>query len=251
MSSADSQPHDFTVIARRVVEETIGHQLVAGDRRGEGGKASSVEPMLAVIGSIVRRNSIRSTVRVTGIPQNRVKAMIVELGHACAQHRQTWIRGLICGKLCCKAMLVLQEKNRGPMSDKTRILHAGSAWTWTCIDLETAFVPLWLVGPDNPETAKVLAEQVGVLRSAISRSTGNQTSEKQPSEIVRIAHPWLATISDGFSRKVRRHAAALELLFAVHNFATANAAGASPAMAAGITDHVWTIAELINLAALE
>ena len=59
MLTLDNQPHDFTVIARSVVEGTIGHQLEVGNLHGDVGKALSVKPMLAVIGSIVSRNSIR------------------------------------------------------------------------------------------------------------------------------------------------------------------------------------------------
>ena len=267
----NNQPHDFMIVARRVIEDTVGHKLEVAALHSKAHPArerSSSTTILRVIESIVDRNSIRYTVRVTGIPQNQVKAMVAQVGHACAEHRRAWIRGTIRGNLCCKATLVLQEKNREPVRDDARLKSARSAWTWTCIDSKTGFVPLWLVGPHNPETMRVLVEEAGGLGggrihmegrdSAVSsahqpvfpqipRGPDEQTSTKHSSEILRIADPWLTTISDGLARKVRRHAAALELLFTVHNFATGNAAGVSPAMAAGIADHIWTIAEIVDL----
>lgn len=67
-------------------------------------------------------------------------------------------------------------------------------------------------------------------------------------EILRISHPWINLLSPGFSRKIQRHAATLALLFTFHNFATVDPVRrVSPAMAAGITDHVWDVSEIAGL----
>ncbi len=51
-----------------------------------------------------------------------------------------------------------------------------------------------------------------------------------------------------FSKKWSNHEAALGLFFAHYNFCRKHRTlkGASPAMAAGLTDHVWTVAELLE-----
>jgi IS1 family transposase len=57
-------------------------------------------------------------------------------------------------------------------------------------------------------------------------------------------------LTNAFSKKVSNHAAAVALHFAYYNFCrTHQSLGAktTPAMAAGVTDHVWTLDELIGL----
>jgi IS1 family transposase len=56
-------------------------------------------------------------------------------------------------------------------------------------------------------------------------------------------------LTNGFSKKVENLAAAVSLHFAYYNFCRVHASlhKQTPAMAAGITDHVWTLAELIAL----
>src|SRR5207247_11250283 len=56
-------------------------------------------------------------------------------------------------------------------------------------------------------------------------------------------------LTNAFSKKVENLAAAVSLHFAYYNFCRAHQSlkGKTPAMAAGITDHVWKLDELIAL----
>jgi hypothetical protein len=54
-------------------------------------------------------------------------------------------------------------------------------------------------------------------------------------------------LTNGFSRKFANHEAALGLFFAYHNFCQRHGTiKTTPAVAAGLTDHQWTVAELIE-----
>lgn len=56
--------------------------------------------------------------------------------------------------------------------------------------------------------------------------------------------------SSGFSKKVENHAAMVSLHFMHYNFARAHSAlgkQTTPAMAAGVADHVWTVQEIAAL----
>ena len=54
-------------------------------------------------------------------------------------------------------------------------------------------------------------------------------------------------LTNGFSKKWENHWAALCLYFAYYNFCRIHATiRVTPAMEAGITDHVWELAELIS-----
>jgi hypothetical protein len=56
-------------------------------------------------------------------------------------------------------------------------------------------------------------------------------------------------LTNGFSKKLENHRAAIALHFAHYNFCRRHQTlRMIPAMAAGITDHTWTMRELIGVA---
>lgn len=57
-------------------------------------------------------------------------------------------------------------------------------------------------------------------------------------------------LTNGFSRKVDNHKAAVALHFIHYNFARIHKMlRVTPAMEAGVADHVWTLEEIARLAA--
>jgi hypothetical protein len=55
-------------------------------------------------------------------------------------------------------------------------------------------------------------------------------------------------LTNAFSKKLENHGAAIALHFAYYNFVRVHQTlKTTPAVAAGITDHVWTIEELVGL----
>jgi len=55
-------------------------------------------------------------------------------------------------------------------------------------------------------------------------------------------------LTNAFSKKVENHAAPVALWFMYYNFCRVHQTlRVTPAMEAGIADHVWTLAELISL----
>jgi IS1 family transposase len=66
---------------------------------------------------------------------------------------------------------------------------------------------------------------------------------------LRMASKRFARLSNGFSKKIDCHLAAVSLYVAFYNLCrTHEALRMTPAMALGITDHVWSVAELIEAA---
>jgi IS1 family transposase len=56
-------------------------------------------------------------------------------------------------------------------------------------------------------------------------------------------------LTNGYSKKLENHEAAVGLFVCVYNFCRVHSSlQATPAMALGLTDHIWTIAELIDAA---
>lgn len=66
--------------------------------------------------------------------------------------------------------------------------------------------------------------------------------------LVKVQVRRMTRLTNAFSKKWRNHAAALAIHFARYNFCVKHGTlKKTPAMAAGVTDHQWTIEELLRL----
>lgn len=92
---------------------------------------------------------------------------------------------------------------------------------------------------------------VGVERRVITGDPGRiSTSYVERQNLsVRMASRRFTRLTNGFSKKAENHAAAVALYVAHFNLCRVHETlRTTPAMAIGITDHVWSIAELIDAA---
>src|SRR2546422_6610347 len=88
-----------------------------------------------VIAALVEGNSIRATVRMTGVAKNTVTKLLVDLGTVCSIYQDRVMRDLPCERIqadeiwmfCgAKAKNVPVEKHSDP--------NYGDVWTWVAID---------------------------------------------------------------------------------------------------------------------
>lgn len=107
----------------------------------------SNEQRASVIACLIEGNSIRSTVRMTGVSKKAVMRLLVECGDFCAEYQDRVFRNLKCSRIqvdemwsfCyCKQKNVTEEISAGHV--------AGDVWLWSAIDAETKLVPCWYVG---------------------------------------------------------------------------------------------------------
>ena len=92
---------------------------------------------------------------------------------------------------------------------------------------------------------------VGVNRRVVTGDPGRiSTSYVERQNLsVRMASRRFTRLTNGFSKKAENHAAAVALYVAHFNLCRVHETiRTTPAMALGITDHVWSIAELIDAA---
>jgi hypothetical protein len=70
---------------------------------------------------------------------------------------------------------------------------------------------------------------------------------------MRMSMRRFTRLTNAHSKKVENHMHAISLHFMFYNFARKHMSldGRTPAMAAGVTDHVWTVEEISNLAKIE
>jgi len=266
-TSQDNVIHDFTHAARNVVEATIGRKLTTPPAR------ETLSPSGSAISAIVRRSNIRSTVRLTGMPRNEVKKIILTAGQACARfHFEREVPPKLTS-LRCTALPAIRDKHQVAASKEGQLSYA---WTCTALDSRSAFVPMWQTGPKDAESIRAFLVRTSsfapagivvaldglelrcrhntlpddnAMRKAFGppiHFTSQAHNESGRNSDFGILAPWLGELPNGFAEKVRRHASLLALLFTYHNFASQNSHGVSPAMAAEVADHVWTIEELLS-----
>ncbi len=103
-------------------------------------------------------------------------------------------------------------------------------------------------------TAEVQSVEVVKVMGQPKRSDVSTAYVERTNLAMRMNSRRFTRLTNGFSKKAENHAHAVSLHFMAHNFLrahgtlTAEAKGykTTPAMAAGLTDHVWSVEELIE-----
>jgi IS1 family transposase len=107
-------------------------------------------------------------------------------------------------------------------------------------------------GPSDPDTRYSPAEWVGSERRTISgnpeRKHVSTSYVERQNLTMRMAMRRFTRLTNGFSKKVENHSAAVALHFMHYNFVRLHQAlRVTPAMAAGVTDRVWEISDVVQL----
>src|SRR5438477_6062724 len=114
----------------------------------------SAEKRTQVIGCLVEGNSIRATVRMTGVAKNTVTKLLVDLGTACSVHMDEAMRDLPCERLQVDeiwAFVGAKQRNVAPEKAED---GWGDVWTWVALDADTKLVPTYRVGPRDLQEAR-------------------------------------------------------------------------------------------------
>lgn len=270
----------------------------------------STEEKIRVVACLVEGNSLRSTVRMTGIHRTTIQKLLVELGAACSAYQDKAMRNLKLTRLQCDeiwAFVGCKQKN----VETTQHMRDGwgDVWTWTALDADTKLVPCWYVGTRDGGAAyhfihdlkARLANRVQLTTdghkaylTAVEDAFGAEvdyamlqkiygTTEGQGGEVryspaqcmgakkavisgqpdfahistsfterqnltMRMSMRRFTRLTNAFSKKVENHEAAVALHFMYYNFARVHQTlRVTPAMEAGIANHVWTIEEIVGL----
>jgi IS1 family transposase len=274
----------------------------------------STERRAQVIGCLVEGNSIRATVRMTGVAKNTIAKLLVDLGDACSAYQDRTLRNLHCERIQLDeiwAFVGAKQKNVRPDHNA----DYGDAWTFVAIDVDTKLVPSWLVGQrDASEAYLILSDLRERLAHRIQLTTDGHkmyitptaavfgsdidyamlvkqygsapadgpstryspapctgikvkkiTGAPDPAHIatsyverqnltIRMGMRRFTRLTNAFSKKAENLVAAVSLHFMYYNFARphqtltkAASTPTTPAMATGVADHVWTLAEIAGL----
>jgi IS1 family transposase len=113
----------------------------------------SIDQKVRVVSCLVEGNSLRSTVRMTGIHRTTIQNLLVELGKACSAFQDKTFRNLKLTRLQCDeiwAFCGCKEKNATPAQ---KAAGWGSVWTWSALDAKTKLIPCWYVGERDATAA--------------------------------------------------------------------------------------------------
>ena len=110
-------------------------------------------------------------------------------------------------------------------------------------------------GPDPSEERRfsppvVLAEERRVVTGDPDPAKISTSYVERSNLTMRMSMRRFTRLTNGFSKKVENLAAAVALHFMYYNFARAHKTlgrGVSPAMAAGLADHLWSVEEIAKL----
>jgi len=108
----------------------------------------------AVVAALVEGNSVRSTVRMTGVAKNTIAKLSLELGAACARYQDEALRELYCK---CLEMDELwgfcHSRQKNVPADKAGVFGHGDVWTFIAIDADTKLCPSFVIGSRDGGTA--------------------------------------------------------------------------------------------------
>ena len=261
-----------------------------------------------VIRCLVEGNSIRATVRMTGVAKNTVVKLLLEIGRACEEYQDKALRNLRSKRIQCDeiwSFVYAKQKNVTPEISAKQV--AGDVWTWTAIDADSKLIVSWMLGGRDAGTAKHfmndlasrLASRVQlttdghrVYLNAVEDAFGSEVdyamlvkiygvdaaidSKYSPAECIDCkpiainGHPdpkhistsyverqnlsmrmmmrRFTRLTNAFSKKVENHFAMLALYFFYYNFCRVHQTlRVTPSMEAGVTDHLWTIEEMVSI----
>lgn len=262
-----------------------------------------------VISALVEGNSIRATVRMTGVAKNTIVKLLEDVGMACAEYQDGAFQNLNVKRIQCDEIWsFVGAKAKNATQEQKEALNWGDVWTWVAMDADTKLVPCWLVGPRTADAAHEfitdlssrLASRVQLTTdghkpylTAVESAFGSEidyamlvkvygkTSKKEetrysPAECIGCEKHWVAgnpnpkhistsyierqnltmrmsmrrftRLTNGFSKKIENHAHAIALHYMYYNFVRIHKSlRCTPAMAAGVTNRLWEISDIVDL----
>lgn len=264
-----------------------------------------------VLACLVEGNSIRATVRMTGVAKNTVAKLLADVGAACAEYQDKTLRNLPCKRVQCDEIWsFVYAKQKNVKDAKAAPEGAGDAWTWTALCADTKLIACWAVGARDggvafdfiSDLASRLANRVQLTTDghrayleAVESAFGNDIDYAQlvklygenpnkgperkyspsnfcgtrvstvsgdPAEThistsyverqnltMRMSMRRFTRLTNGFSKKLENLGHAVALHFMYYNFGRIHQSlRITPAMEAGISDHVWSLEEIAGLA---
>jgi len=267
----------------------------------------SIEKRTQVVSALIEGNSVRATVRMTGVCKDTVLKLLVDLGTACAAYHDANVRNVRPRHVQCDEVWnFCYAKAKNAPEDKIA-LGAGDVWTWIAIDADSKLGISYLVGKRDAADAHRLMQDLSsrianrfqlttdghhVYLNAVENTFGSEIdyamlvkvygaapeteTRYSPGRIIstqlavvtgkpdsrhistsyverqnltiRMSMRRFTRLTNAFSKKLDNLKHAVALHFMYYNFCRVHSTlRVTPAMEAGLADHVWSLEELVGL----
>ncbi len=265
------------------------------------------ESRCRVLHLLCEGNSIRATVRLTGVSKTTILKLIADAGRAFDDYQDKTLRNLTCRRIQVDEIWnFVHCKQANAPNTKSRMEGRGDCWTWTAIDADSKLLVSWYVGGRHGDAAfefmcdlyhrlanrvqltsdghnayldavagtfgservdyAQLVKMYGaapegrrrysppVLLAAVKRDVFGAPDPEHISTSYAEAHNLtmrtcirrFTRLTVGFSKKVENHVHAVAMHATYYNFVRIHKTlRVSPAMAAGVTDRLWEISDLV------
>jgi IS1 family transposase len=133
----------------------------------------TTEKRRQVIASLVEGNSIRATVRMTGVAKNTVTKLLVDMGTVCSIYQDRVMRDLPCERIQTDEIWAFcYSKAKNVPADKRGEFGYGDVWTWVGMDADTKLVASYHIGTRGPEDAAAFMRDLASrMRNRIQLTT--------------------------------------------------------------------------------
>jgi len=268
-----------------------------------------LEKQVQVISALVEGNSIRATVRMTGVAKNTIVKLLIAIGQKCDEYQDKVLRDLPCRRIQCDEIWSFcYAKDKNIPKERLGQPGVGSVWTWTAMCADSKLIPSWMVGGRDAQSAHAFMQDLAKrLRNRVQLTTdghrvyldavekafganidyamlvkiyGADPSESEtrysPAQCIgievanvsgspkkhhvstsfverqnltmRMQMRRFTRLTNGFSKKLENHKHAIALHFMHYNFCRVHQTlRVTPAIEAGVADHVWSIEEMLKL----
>src|SRR5579862_4374971 len=115
-----------------------------------------------VVAALVEGNSIRATVRMTGVAKNTIAKLLIELGAACSEYMNKNLVNLQCKRVQCDEIWCFLAAKQANVTPEILAENpdAGDVWTWVAMDADTKLICSWWVGKRDWWTAKQFVDDL-------------------------------------------------------------------------------------------
>ncbi|MGE0407076.1 MAG: IS1 family transposase [Candidatus Korobacteraceae bacterium] len=261
-----------------------------------------------VVSALVEGNSIRATVRMTGVAKNTVAKLLNDLGCACAAYHNEHVRHLRVRRIQCDEIWSFVGAKAKNVSIEKKQEGWGDTWTWIALDADSKLCVSYLVGGRDAGWAyEFMEDAASRIRGRVQITTdghkaylqavegafgmdcdyaqlqkiygapsGDEARRYSPAVCIgcdmkvvsgnpdpahvstsyverqnltmRMSMRRFTRLTNGFSKKIDNHRHAVAIHFMHYNFCRVHQSlRVTPAMEAGLTDHVWALDELVGL----
>jgi IS1 family transposase len=243
-----------------------------------------LEEKAAVINALVEGSSVRSTERMTGVHRDTILRLMVRVGTGCAKLMDEQMRGLRIGVVqlgdfwtyvaidadtkmvpCYRvgkrdkdnteafvADLASRIENRVQISSDSLVYYTKAVEAAFGDDVDYGQIVKAYegtpTGPGRYSPPRVVSARKDEIFGAPHREDISTSYVERSNLTMRMSIRRLTRLTNAFSKKLENLKAAVALHFAHYNYVRYHRSlRASPAMAAGVSKTLWSIADLVSV----